>query len=1098
MLENGIMTYFATRGFPTTEGGFVAGVPYNAGNHLPFQNGGTLWHELIDIYSEIVDASAAANAAPMGVVISSSANGAVTLNWNDALPTQTYRLYRGTSAASQPVLVASSIAGLTYTDTPFLQTPNPVYYKLVYMNGGVEKGSRVVHAYVSPYSDFTNQHMMRVIDDGGDPGTVDLGKIDTIYNWLVSHGHFNSLEHGVSPSVGVVKNASNIVSKIYDIGTTRLPRGNDLWMCVTSGSTCVASGSTVAYDALKFNGTTPGVTVPVTNFGVFGGLMNTTTLRGGRTNNIRRKWAHTVVASYAKSSASGDTTLLATGEFKNMALQHLAGTPGTISFTLSDDVGNQSATIPVPGSATAPHIIAGTFGCAPATGANPCPGVMTGTLKAYVDGTNSGGTNNTSLHGNSDLSLTTVLLGGYGVTNSPILNTGSLASRIDYNVDPTPMGYRMQNNSTQYDIDWIFNFEDEWSAADVAAFTTLLQGYIAPVPAIAYNLTAFNASACSGSDDVATFAAFNAAALAWQATPNTGLVQLTLPSSGTCKFISGAQQSAWTQGIKQLRVVMNGATLSDGGVGPGFFLGGGGMYNDNIYSTPIATVSKGATSVTLTACPGAGCTAALALFTVGQWALITGIDEQPGGFPSNPAFWNFVLVSAKTATDVQFATTPLTHEYKSTWPLFDAGCTSGGGVGCPNLNHGGPGTMYVLHAEFDTAQEYVGPGTIDQAAVQTYSPGRDITFKNITWTGTACSIPTENVSFKIIKGTMTSCAIEVDKIIDTFTMQDTTIASIDFQSASVKQFTLSGANVTSFVHGSGINNTIVDSTLNELKLGAHSYGASYGQTYILDSSITTLGTYGASVNPINTVGTWAGGTFTSPIASGALSWAVPGANVYFVGAQTSQPPMFQISDVAQSGSNVVVSFSQNGTPWAGGFPTMPLSGGTTAGINVHPAPQITCIRCSGSADMVDLNQAPAGAPIYSYSKRTYANTLVGNAAPLTLWGNLVSADFNVTVNNAGAGTMQPTGQFHNFSVTTAGGTLDYVPIVNLKVAGDRFITPSGVLCNGVAGACSGDTITAPGISWYNGVEPFQGANGGTTSITIEWKTDQGVVNPTQQ
>jgi hypothetical protein len=148
--------------------------------------------------------------------------------------------------------------------------------------------------------------------------------------------------------------------------------------------------------------------------------------------------------------------------------------------------------------------------------------------------------------------------------------------------------------------------------------------------------------------------------------------------------------------------------------------------------------------------------------------------------------------------------------------------------------------------------------------------------------------------------------------------------------------------------------------------------------------------------------------------------------------------------------------------------------------------------------MVDLNQAPAGAPIYSYSKRTYANTLVGNASPLTLWGNLVSADFNVTVNNAGAGTMQPTGQFHNFSVTTAGGTLDYVPIVNLKVAGDRFITPSGVLCNGVAGACSGDTITAPGISWYNGVEPFQGANGGTTSITIEWKTDQGVVNPTQQ
>jgi hypothetical protein len=90
----------------------------------------------------------------------SAADGVVTLNWNDALPTRTYRLY-------------------------------------------LERGSRIVHTYVSPYTAFTNQHMTRVLDDGADPATVDLHKTDTIYNWLVSHNHFNSLERGVGASFGV-------------------------------------------------------------------------------------------------------------------------------------------------------------------------------------------------------------------------------------------------------------------------------------------------------------------------------------------------------------------------------------------------------------------------------------------------------------------------------------------------------------------------------------------------------------------------------------------------------------------------------------------------------------------------------------------------------------------------------------------------------------------------------------------------------------------------------------------------------------------------------------------------------------------------------
>jgi uncharacterized protein len=482
MLENGIMTYYATRGFALSlqNFGFISGSPYNSGNHKPYNVGGALWHEMVDIYSEIVDASAAASAAPMGVRVS-AANGVATLTWNDALPTQTYRLYRGTSPTVQTTLVGN-VTGLTTTDTPYLQTPAIQYYKLVYLNGGVEQGSRVVHTYVSKYGAVTNQHMTRVWDDGADPATVDLGKIDTIVTWLASgapsgKNHYNSLERGVSGSFGVQQNTSGVVSKAYDLGTTRMPRGNDLWFCANSAGICTAA-SAATYNPMGIGGTTPALTVPAGSFGVFGGLIDSNG-RNGRLNNIRRKWATTVIASYAKSSASGDSVLMAIGEFDGMQLTHQAGTPGTVRFSLSDDATTKNATMTLSGSATTPHVIAGTFGCA-GVGANPCPGTTTGRLIAYADGV--AGMPDTNLHGNSDLSLFTTLRGqaNSGGSGANILNTGSQSSKFIYQTDPTPPQYQMHNNSTQYAIESLWLFEDEWSAADIAAFTTLLNSYISP------------------------------------------------------------------------------------------------------------------------------------------------------------------------------------------------------------------------------------------------------------------------------------------------------------------------------------------------------------------------------------------------------------------------------------------------------------------------------------------------------------------------------------------------------------------------------------------------------------------------------------------
>jgi hypothetical protein len=134
-LEDGIAHIWATHGF-FSDIGLVAGASYT--------NGGGYDDELVDYYTYVVDATAAASAAPCGVRASCQ-SAVVALQWYDALPHQNYRIYRGTSAGTQATLIGD-VAGLSATDSP---APGSVYYyKVVTLNGG-EQGSRVVSTYVS-------------------------------------------------------------------------------------------------------------------------------------------------------------------------------------------------------------------------------------------------------------------------------------------------------------------------------------------------------------------------------------------------------------------------------------------------------------------------------------------------------------------------------------------------------------------------------------------------------------------------------------------------------------------------------------------------------------------------------------------------------------------------------------------------------------------------------------------------------------------------------------------------------------------------------------------------------------------------------------
>src|SRR4249920_3580931 len=98
-------------------------------------------------------------------------------------------------------------------------------------------------------STLMNAHITRVLNDGGvSPVTVDsaawLGTVDA---WLTSNDCWKYLMFWVNPAFGY-KVSSGHMTKIYCLGTTRLPRGGDL--------TFAGTGTT--YSATGMNATCPG------------------------------------------------------------------------------------------------------------------------------------------------------------------------------------------------------------------------------------------------------------------------------------------------------------------------------------------------------------------------------------------------------------------------------------------------------------------------------------------------------------------------------------------------------------------------------------------------------------------------------------------------------------------------------------------------------------------------------------------------------------------------------------------------------------------------------------------------------------------------
>jgi hypothetical protein len=597
-----------------------------------------------------------------------------------------------------------------------------------------------------------------------------------------------------------------------------------------------------------------------------------------------------------------------------------------------------------------------------------------------------------------------------------------------------------------------------------------------PGPMVVKNIVTDFGAKCNGAgNDNAAFTAFNSWAKTWQAS-NSGQIQLNIPSGAVCMFTNSNQTMGnwFARGIKNLLVVGYGATLSDNnGNGNGFFLGGFGQFGDNVHSARLATVAAGANTVTLLSPSQAS------VFRVGNWALISGFDLMGYGYPSNPAFFEYVQITAIDSNTgaIRFGA-PLRNGYKSTWPLYNAG-------NFVQTDQGGPATLYALDPSWDIQVEYRGL-TISQAG-QTYANGRSVTFRDVTFTGGACGVPSQNMLWQAINTNMASCGMEVDKLIDTLVLSRVTIRMVAFQSASVNSFSMDNSNVTYAMNGTPITSNISNSTIASFMPGAYAYGVSR-QTTCENCVINAITSGGFSEQGINNYNI-SNGILTFPNSHGPVTWAIPGANIAWQGHYDFEGPVAQILDVRQDSTNTYVV-----TSLKGGFPNLQLGNSTNIGVRTHPAPQFTCTNCTGSAAAIDLSGAPAGAPLWSYSSRIYTSMTASEVVPV--WGQLVSVTMTPTTTYAGSSpvNLNLDGPFIALMNTTS--TPLWNPAITPTLGAQRVVSQTMA-----SSAQPGDSLTPPGVgTWLlnNQITPRFSAlppDIGATAVRVTIQTDQGVVNP---
>lgn len=583
--------------------------------------------------------------------------------------------------------------------------------------------------------------------------------------------------------------------------------------------------------------------------------------------------------------------------------------------------------------------------------------------------------------------------------------------------------------------------------------------------------------------------------LAFKADAQGQTATLTIPGPFTYDVqTAGSNEDLYLfKGIPDLTVIATGATLKS--TVDGYFLGSGSMSGNLGTFARVDSVSAGSSSVHCKTASDAS------NFTPGEYVLLSGVDLQglwtsSYGFPPNHHFFEWIKVLSVNATSGAVAfQTVVQGTYLDTWPHY------GPTVGPDQYpDQGGPATIYKMGAGWDCVNRYIG-GNFPAVTTGINCAGRDITFTNYVQNG-FCINPSQNQIMRFVNSTLGF--VEIDKLVGTVSYEGTTTSSqTQFQSSSVDVFQLKGTSSVVTLNGTPKKVTADPGTA----IGTLGLGCIYGRTDEIYLNGCTVGVVttpggvpykgpadaGVQVYPM------VGGVMTIPNTANAMPWLVPGGYYFWQGQYETETP-FKVLSVTQDATNIYVQ-----TDMPGGYPSVPLTGGKLW-LRPHPAPRATFINCTGCPEVVDWSQFGT-IPFASRSRRTYnKNTLTTSTPAIYVPGKVVSIKFDVTAAFAGVQnplTLHGGGQFDN--TTTLGPTPTYTqnsygPLVNMRAAGTRIITPTGV-----TGNQTGDNL--PSLTLPNAYTWFTGVTGSFLSndvhldpsnfgLTIEYIMDQGIPDPT--
>jgi len=603
-----------------------------------------------------------------------------------------------------------------------------------------------------------------------------------------------------------------------------------------------------------------------------------------------------------------------------------------------------------------------------------------------------------------------------------------------------------------------------------------------------YTLTAYSAIVAWGTNNETAFQNFKNA---YQGQT----VTLTIPAGGY--LISSGNFGGLFDGIRNITVNATGATLC----GDLWQIQASAQYEAAGHSARTASVTAGATSVTLTTPSQAS------RFIVGDYAMMSGFDMQNLGYPTNHALFEYLRISAINAGTGQITfSTPLVNSYLSTWPVYNATGT----------DFGGPATLYAMDPRFDHTCVVNG---LTVAQFNQYGvSGLSLTFNNCVFEGVGQIGPHPTMAKIVTFNNCTSLGstLEVDKLVETFTMTNCAWNGLAVQSSSINEMLLDNTDITFTLNGTPRKTTIRNgSAIGTLNPGPTTYG--YARELIVrDSVVSNFGapTYHSSGHEIRSGDgsgdgvqadfTIASGVITIPSSMrfnmGASQWAITGGKVYLFDPNVGTIGQFTIADVADGpGSSVLVTTNMLLTGW----PSRSYSPALGLWLYTHTAPICTFTNVTGCPEVVDLSGAPAGAPLYSYSKRSFTGSVA--ASPYwQLYGRVKKIVVTVTTAYTGAtGTVVANLLLGNSLINMSTfADAAWAPIIDLKKTGTRTFDatantyPTTWSSTAVAAA---DTLPSQTAAlWSPGnyrmvMTDISGQSSGTwPAFSVEIVTDQGV------